>query len=390
MTTPKQASKLAIPPPPQPKPKPQPQPQPSEPEAAERRITNLSCPNCGGALEVADGLRVAHCPYCDTPLLALGELGVRRFSIQSKISASQAQETTRRWWRGGFNKDRRLAKKAETAETFLCFLPFFRTEADVLGVALGTERRTRTVGSGKNRRTETYYVDVEKQTQRHFDRTFPAVNVAEWGVRKINLGGDLLRPFDSEALAREGMVFPPTVSEAPVRQAALRFFRRTANPARGQAKTRFRFLETVRERFSVIYYPLWVVRYRFRGRSYQALIDGEDGQLAYGKAPGNDLYRALALVGSEALACFVATTILQYSVFHLSLSDFTDNAVVPTVIGILLLSCLGLVAWGWERFRYGGVVEEGESLHAEIDVPKSIRTMLEQGSPPPAAEGQRP
>ncbi len=345
----------------------------------ERRITDLSCPNCGGALEVADGLRVAHCPYCDTPLLALGELGVRRFSIQPTITASQAQEQTRRWWRRGFNKDRRLAAHAHTAETFLCFLPFFRIEADAIGYALGTQLRTRTVGSGKNRRTETYEVDVEKRTQRHFDRTFPAVNVAEWGVRKIDLGGDLLRPFDSEALARQGMVFPPTVSEVPVRRAALEDFRNTSDPAQGLHKTRFRFLETVRERFSVIYYPLWVVRYRFRGRSYQALIDGEDGKLAYGKAPGNDLFRALALVGTEAIACFAATTVLQFSYS-------SDGGCVPTLIASLV--GLWLLRWGWKRFRYGGVVEEGESLQAEVDLPDSIQKMFDLGSLSPAAGGE--
>lgn len=372
--------------PPTPAPNPLPPPPPaSNDRPAERKITHLSCPNCGGALEVADGLRVAHCPYCDTPLLALGELGVRRFSIEPRVGASEAQEKTRQWWRRGFNKDRRLTAQAKTAETFLCFLPFFRIEADILGYALGTERRTRRVGSGKNRRTEVYYVDVERRRERHFDRTFPAVNVAEWGVRKIDLLGDLLRPFDSEALAREGMVFPPTVSEVPVRQAALASFRQASDPALGLHKTRFRFLETVRERFSVIYYPLWVVRYRFAGRSYQTVIDGEDGKLAYGKAPGNDLYRALALIASEGLALFAVTTTFQY---------FSDDGCVPMLIA--LVPCLWLLHWGWKRFRYGGVVEEGASLHAEIDVPETIQTMLERGpsstprvtTPPPPPAGE--
>ena len=74
---------------------------------------------------------------------------------------------------------------------------------------------------------------------------------------------------------------------------------------------RFKFLETLRERLTVVYYPLWVVRYRFQERSYQVLVDAEDGSLAYGKAPGNDFFRAAMLVLTQAAALFVGTTIIQ-------------------------------------------------------------------------------
>jgi hypothetical protein len=148
------------------------------------------------------------------------------------------------------------------------------------------------------------------------------------------------------------MVFPPTGSEGEVLQTALASFKARADPSSGLKRLRFRFLESLRERLSVIYYPLWVVRYRFRGRGYQALVDAEDGRLAYGKAPGNDLYRAILLVATEAAAAFVLTTVLQYW---------------PSGVGLAVggLSAIGLVVWGWKRFRYGGVVEEGTGLEGD-------------------------
>ena len=45
------------------------------------RVSGLSCPNCGGALEVDAGLRVVECPYCKTPLLATSEVGIRRLAV---------------------------------------------------------------------------------------------------------------------------------------------------------------------------------------------------------------------------------------------------------------------------------------------------------------------
>lgn len=326
-----------------------PAPGPTAPAPPAHRVTGLSCPSCGGTLEVAPGLRVVTCPFCDTPLLAVGEVGIRRFAVAAEVDAERAREVTRGWWRRGWNKDPRLAREAETAEAFLCFLPFFRVEADAIGYAFGTEQRRRTVGSGNNRRTETYEVDVERRAEKHLDETFPAVNVAEWGVQRVDLGGDRLLPYDGEALGRQGMVFPPTASESAILSAALAAFAEQADPARGLHRVRFRFLETLRERLTVVHYPLWVVRYRFRDRSYQTLIDAQDGELAYGKAPGNDLYRALMLVGTQAATCFVATTALQWG----------DTSHDHGWIFLLAALCFGVIGWGWRKFRYGGVVVEG-------------------------------
>ncbi len=337
-----------IPPPPgAPSPAIPPPPPEETPHALSKRVEGVSCPNCGGGLEVDTGLRVIECPYCETPFLVVSEPGVRRFAVEPRVEAERAREIARRWLGSGIAKDRRLRREARLAETFLCFLPFFRVEADAVGFALGTEERRRTVGSGKNRRTETYEVDVERRVEKSFDRTYPALNVAEWGIQRVDLRGDPLVPFEARALDALGMVFPPTGSEREVFAAALESFKRAAEPTSGLTRVRFRFLETLRERLTVIYYPLWVVRYRFQERSYQVLVDAEDGSLAYGKAPGNDLYRALALVATEAVLVYFITTATQAIGFHLP--------------AFLLMGGIGLAIfwWGWRRFRYGGVVIEG-------------------------------
>ena len=335
----------ALPPPPPPP------PAPAAGGELPAKVSGVGCPSCGGALEVEVGVRVVTCPFCGTALLATSELGVRRFAVEPEVGADAAREAVRRWLGSGWNKDRRLPREAELAEAFLCFLPFFRVEADVVGIALGTEQRRRTVGSGKNRRTETYEVDVERTTERHFDRTFAAVQVHEWGVRKIDLAGDRLVSYEPDRLERLGMVFPPTRSEDEVRRGALAAFREEGDPAKGLHRVRFRFLESVREALTVVYYPLWIVRYRFRERAYQAVVDAEDGGLAYGKAPGNDLYRALALVGAEAVVCYLGTAL-----FHFASDDGCGALFAALVFGSAVL------VWGWRKFRYGGVVEEGSGL----------------------------
>ena len=333
------------------------------------RVQGLSCPNCGGELDIETGLRVVTCGYCATPLLVTSELGVRRFVVEPQVDSGAARGKAGRWLKQGVEKDPRLRRHAEIGEAFLCFLPFFRVQAECVGFALGTEERRRTVGSGKNRRVETYEVDVERKVERDFDRTYPAVNVAEWGIQRIDLTGDPLVPFSEDVTSRQGMVFPVTVSESKIREAAIERFRRDSDPSAGLKRARFRFLETLRERLSVVYYPLWVIRYRFRGRSYQVLIDGEDGTMAYGKAPGNDLYRALMLVATEAVATFLGTTVLQ-----LAGVDCGGMLVVGGLVGAVVL-------WGWKKFRYGGVVVEGTGVKRGRALADTLQTAGRLRSP---------
>ena len=334
------------------------------------RVRGLGCPSCGGGLDVRTGLRVVTCPYCATPLLALSEVGTRRYAVEPQVDADRARRLARAWLAKGISKDPKLEKEAEVGEAFLTFLPFYRVQADCVGIALGTEERKRTVGTGKNRRTETYEVDVERRVEKSFDRTYPAVNVAEWGIRRVDLRGDPLVPFDARLLDRLGMVFPTTGSESRVRQAALEQYALESDPASGLKRVRFRFHQTLRDRLSVVYYPLWVVRYRFRERAYQILVDGEDGSIAYGKAPGNDFYRAAILVGVEAAAAFVFTTVLQLGV----------ECGPALFLGAI---CGGAVLWAWNRFRYGGVVIEGTGTAPELGLVEVLGRAAKSRSPWP-------
>ncbi len=123
----------------------------------------------------------------------------------------------------------------------------------------------------------------------------------------------------------------------------------------------FSWLATIRRRVALVYYPMWVIRYGFRGRTYQVLIDAEGGGVAYGKAPGNHLYRAFSLVAACAGACFVGTTILQHASGFLR----SENGLVG--LGLVGLALAGLVYWGYTQFRHGGVIEEGTGLAEDLE-----------------------
>ena len=315
-------------------------------------LTGLTCGSCGGTLEVREGLTNVECRYCRTPQALVGARGVVRLMVLNRLEQGAARESVRSWLRRGIRKDPALKREARFEEAFLAWFPFVRAQLDAVGWVLGTREKKRKRGN----RWETVREPVELEVEREVDLTVPTADMAEFGVHRVNLAGDEIRELDEALLRSRGMVFRPNRS---LEESAAELSERALGEiARGHGldHVNFSWLAAVRRRVALVYYPMWVVRYGFRGRTYQVLVDAEDGSLAFGKAPGNHFYRAFSLVAACAGACFVGTTILQHAGAFLR----SENGLMG--LGLVGLVLAGLVYWGYSQFRHGGVVEEGSGL----------------------------
>ena len=336
-------------------------------------LAGLTCASCAGTIDVQEGLTNVVCRYCGTPVAVVGERGVTRLMVLDRVDRSAAGLAVRRWFAKGIRKAPALRREARLEESFLAYFPFVRARFDVVGWVLGTKEHRRKSGN----RWVTEHRPVEVQVERSVDRTMASGDMAEFGVRRVNLAGDQLLPLDDELLRSRGMVFRPQRTPAEVGEALTKAAMEQIQATGEVDRVTFSWFAAIRKRITVVYYPLWVIRYGFRGQAYQALIDAEDGTLAYGKAPGNHLFRALSLVGACAGACFAGTTLLQ----HLDVLLRSDNSLMPlAAVGLLLA---GFVVWGYRQFRRGGVVEEGGGLadeSAEPSLTKSIQEFMKEHS----------
>jgi len=324
----------------------------AKPTKKKRVLTGLTCDSCGGSVDVQEGFTNVTCRYCGTPQAVVGSRGIVRVMVLNKLERKDASDVVRRWFRRGIRKDPALKKEARYQEAFLAWFPFVRARLDAVGWVLGIREKKRKRGN----RWETVKEPVEREVNQAVDLTMPAADMAEFGVYKVDLSGDDVQPLDEELLRGRGMVFRPSRSleetATELSEGAIASIKR----ANRLDRVTFSWLASVRRQVALVYYPLWVVRYGFRGRTYQVLVDAEDGNLAYGKAPGNHFYRAFSLVGACAGACFVGTTILQHAGSLLR----SENGLMG--LGMIGLVLAGLVYWGYSQFRHGGVVEEGSGL----------------------------
>ena len=318
----------------------------------EKVVKGITCPSCNGELDINEGLRSFNCKYCGTLLLTKGESGTLKFYVPRKLKKDDAIAKAKNWLSKGMSKAKGLSTGAKIEDAFLVFIPYWRVRADVVGWIFGQEKKTRT----SNGRTTTYYVDVERKIQNSFDRTYSACDVAELGVKKINLTGDTILPVDFESLQREGMMFNIIASEKEAFEFAKNNFAAESRNSVSLYNVTFEHFDLVRENIDIVYYPLWVIRYSFENRTYQVVVDGEDGTICYGKAPGNNLYRAIIGILSTGAGMFLATFFGLFVLFAVDEKFPFIAFLFSFIIGMFLISR------GYKKFRYGGEVEEGTGL----------------------------
>jgi DNA-directed RNA polymerase subunit RPC12/RpoP len=327
----------------------------------EKVIKGLSCPSCGGELNITEGIKTFNCKYCNSLLVVKGTTGSVKYYVPRKINKNTAIKNTFEWLGSGFNKARKLKKLSVVTDAFPIYVPFWRVSADVVGWIFGKEKKTDSKGN-------TTYEDVEKEIKKSYDRTYPACNISELGVKRVNLTGDEILPVDFEILQQDSMLFNIISSESDIFDYALKNFTDLARSEIDLYEVTFEHYDLVRKKISIIYYPLWVVRYVFANRIYQVVVDGEDGTICYGKAPGNNLYRAIRGILGTAIGIYLITF---FGIFSL-MSKNSDN-MNKFVILLYVFSVIGGIASirsAWKHFRYGGEIVEGTGIEPDENIKK--------------------
>ncbi|MBM4248976.1 MAG: hypothetical protein FJ149_06010 [Euryarchaeota archaeon] len=305
---------------------------------------NLSCPSCGGALSMEEGAKLTNCKYCDALLGVEGEGGVFKTTFKSNVAEQQATGVLKNWFGKGL-KARDLTARAAITELYPIYLPFWRMSARAAGWVCGYEERRRTDSQG---RVHVERIDMERMVLRDFEWSQIACDAGDLGIKSLrNLRGEAL-------LHEEGSIptFEATTSATDARSQGETSIRNMARQSANVPKITFEKIHVVPRYLGLVFYPVWIGRYEYAGRSYFATVDGVTGQTISGRAPGDPLYRAAIMTGGSA-AGGIMTGI--GGMWGLAGSDIGWALVVA-----------GLIVFGlsWMFFRHGSEVVEG-------DIPKA-------------------
>ena len=129
--------------------------------AVDDTAIQYKCPNCGGEIELENFQTAKQCPFCGATNIVQTEniKGMKPDSILPfTYSREMAYEAGKKWMKKRIFAPRKLRKNFNPKNFNGVYVPTFLFDTDTASTYEGVlgERRTRTVGSGDNKRVETY------------------------------------------------------------------------------------------------------------------------------------------------------------------------------------------------------------------------------------------
>lgn len=304
---------------------------------------SMSCPACGGALSVEEGSKTTSCPYCSLLLAIEGDNGVERIMLTNNLDREKTIAAVKGWMGGGF-KARDLKQKGEITECYPIYVPFWRLQARAVGWVCGYREERHSDG----KHTYVKRVPMEKIVMRDFDWNQVACDAGDIGIEH-------LKALDGKALLHdEGSIptFEVTTSSTDISATGIDSIRRSAINSAGVPNITFSKIHVFPRALKLVFYPIWMVRYRYNGRMYFATVDGIRGSILSGRAPGDPLWRSLAMTAGMAIGGF-GTGIGLWLLTFLQGDSSGLGAVV-------ILGCLSIAAGAFMFFRHGSEMTTGD------------------------------
>lgn len=263
----------------------------------------MNCPQCGGAVTFQEGERIDFCNYCGTSLwLIEQEKTYATTMFRCRMDRTQVTASAMKWFDQGL-KARDLEKVAEIKEVYPIYLPFWRVRGRVAGWVCGYREETRTRRDSRgNIQTYTEKIPMEVMVLRDM----------EWSEIACDPGDLLIHHAPS--LAGEAIMhnagdiptFEATTSVDDAAQKGKSSILSSAVASTNVPHVTFQKVNYIQKYVGMVYYPVWVVRYKYKGRGYFLTVDGITDKPLSGRAPGDPLYQALAMAGGASAGGIIA------------------------------------------------------------------------------------
>lgn len=310
---------------------------------AERKT--LNCKACAAPIEYISGEATLTCSYCGSSVMLAGMGNIiaveKHFLLAPRADAGAREASIRKWMGEGFFKPKDLPEKATLQAPEGIVLPFWVVACKSYTQWSGKNRHTRTVGSGKHSRTETYWVPTSGTFDQSHNWSVYARRGEEWfGIDALNPGAlktaadwgsfflgmgmgnersegvNLIQgstPFKVEDLHEKMSIkngqINQTQAETEARGQIERF-------ARAQADGKCTTVTDCDTQVTVdgtylVHVPLWVYSYAYEAKSFRLLVNGFSGQIVKGEHPVGKYDKLIVAI----VALLIVGGILAFIVF---------------------------------------------------------------------------
>ncbi len=240
-------------------------------------VDSISCPKCGGPLNLTTGEVIVTCPYCGTASRFQGgkPFLLRHSMLAARVDRDAAIRTIQGWMDGGVMKPDDLRKASRIASLECVYLPFYVFEVDATTGYAGVLSRTGT----NERRTGDLRRDYFWKILGRRSGDFP--------TREFKLPLAFKVPFDTGGMLPGSRFLNAEVDE----DEATRIAREEVDGhQRELLKDLVDTIEDARTTIDVkdtefLHAPVWFATYEYRERSFPIFLDAASGEVIRAEIP---------------------------------------------------------------------------------------------------------
>jgi len=240
---------------------------------------NIRCSHCGAPVEFKPGEIIATCKYCGfTTVIETGEaFNFEHSLLLNKYNLTQVDELIRDWMRSGFMKPSDLAKKSKVLEKNLIYLPFWVVSVEAKTSYKGIFERIAPpiVKDGKIQKEYNWLVLAREAAgfpTREYD--VPLEGKVPYDFRKIE---GFAKVLNSEIDREEALELAKQQIEAHHRYLLKQDVDRII-----EIHTELNIKQVV-----YLHAPVWFIKYKYKDKTYQLIIDGAAGTALKGDIPSS-------------------------------------------------------------------------------------------------------
>lgn len=316
---------------------------------AQKILISMTCPACGGQVECEEGQELVICKFCDSVFALSSDEGIGKVMYKSTVTKDTANKKVKEWFKTG-PKAKDLPSKAEITECYPLYLPFWRLIARGKACVCGVE-----IKKGSDKQPDRR-IPHEALINREYIYSEIACDTGDLGIKAIRI------PERAQAITyddRQIVTFGVTASRSDAFESGCAEIKHEAieDGKTNMDEVNFTKAFVFPKAFTLVYYPFWIVRYKYDERDYFATVDAITGVIASGRAPGD--------AGSQSTSSGIGGTVaggvlgigLGLAVKFFEDPDMGEVAIGALVIG--LVASIFIFGYFYKRFRYGDEILVG-------------------------------
>ena len=243
-------------------------------------VSEIRCPNCGAQLNLTPGELVATCRYCGYTSVVGGTtpFQLQHSLIVNSFDSTRIAQDLQDWMRGGFMKPGDLAKKSKPTLVELRYLPFWLVPMTAITNYEGVLER---ISPPTQRRGS---------IQNEYDWLVLGRRGSEFPTREYKVPIEGKIPFDFTKIEPQAKFLNSEMDSSEAMQVAKDEVEDNQRFLLRQEVDRVTKLDTTFNlgRPTYLHAPLWFIQYEYKGRGYNAILDGSSGGIVRADIPGTE------------------------------------------------------------------------------------------------------